>query len=224
MLLCMFEPGKDNAVRTMLGMDETPLEGTLPLRTVLTLVVVTLFSAVAYYVYSVNGGLAFREVGIQSSAELGTITFVPSMIVVLGSILFWMMGRYGSACKFFAFYLLLGLGLLLMGLAPGWKQMVAALCIQQVGAGMTVPVLLAWAQNQLPFEHRGRGMGVWNACFFLGQFISPPVVTLIRSQAGTMQNAFATIGVITLLAALVALVIAIRRRGSALSPNPATAR
>ena len=62
-----------------------------------------------------------------------------------------------------------------------------------------LPVLIGWAQSFLPFEHRGRGMGVWTACFFLGQFTSPLLISLSRQAMGTMQGAFvvaAAIGIV----------------------------
>ena len=66
--------------------------------------------------------------------------------------------------------------------------------IQQTGAGMAVPTLIAWAQSKLPVAHRGRGMGVWTAAFFFGQFSSPLLVSLLRGGLGTMQGAFLALG------------------------------
>jgi MFS family permease len=88
--------------------------------------------------------------------------------------------------------------------------MLAGLVIQQTGAGMTIPTLIAWAQTKLPFEHRGRGMGVWTACFFFGQFASPLLVSVVRGAVVTMQSAFLTAGVLGVLCALVSVGMALR--------------
>ena len=69
---------------------------------------------------------------------------------------------------------------------------------------MAVPTLIALAQSKLPFEHRGRGMGVWTACFFFGQFSSPLLVSLVKQTTGTMQGAFLVAGVLGLVVALLA--------------------
>jgi sugar phosphate permease len=67
---------------------------------------------------------------------------------------------------------------------------------------MAVPSLIAWTQTKLPFEHRGRGMGVWTACFFFGQFSSPWLVHKLNDATGTMQGAFMAAGLIGLVLAL----------------------
>lgn len=80
--------------------------------------------------------------------------------------------------------------------------MVAALIVQQTGAGMAVPTLIAWAQTKFPFEHRGRGMGVWTSAFFFGQFASPLLVHGLAGTMGTMQGGFVACGLVALATAI----------------------
>ncbi|KAH2823640.1 hypothetical protein KXV85_001620, partial [Aspergillus fumigatus] len=72
---------------------------------------------------------------------------------------------------------------------------------------MAVPCLVAWAQSHLPFAHRGRGMGIWTACFFFGQFSSPLLVSLLREHFGHMQGAFVAAGVFGLVSAILVLIV-----------------
>lgn len=101
--------------------------------------------------------------------------------------------------------------------------MVAGLVVQQTGAGMAVPTLIAWAQTKLPFEHRGRGMGVWTACFFFGQFSSPFLVSLFRVQTGAMQGAFLIMGAAGVVGAVAAFLLAVTRHGGDNPAQPAVA-
>ena len=112
--------------------------------------------------------------------------------------------------------LLLGSGLGGMGLATSVTGMIAALIVQQTAAGMTVPTLIAWTQSKYGFEHRGRGMGIWTAAFFLAQSQSPRLVHAIDAQAGSMQGAFLAAGMVGLAGAVAAL-----ECGSSLHPQPA---
>ena len=80
-------------------------------------------------------------------------------------------------------------GLAVMGMTSNWQGMVAGMALQQTGAGMAILTLIAWAQSRLPFAHRGRGMGVWTATFFFGQFSSPLLVSVLREELGSMQAA-----------------------------------
>ncbi|WP_242151821.1 MFS transporter [Sphingomonas sp. BAUL-RG-20F-R05-02] len=214
MLVFMFEPRNDATLRQRLAIGAAPATTRFPWKTTVEIGAVTLFTAFLYYVFIVNGGMAFREVGVQSSEDLGRITAIPSLFIIAGAGVFWLTGRLSSGAQLAIVLALLGLGLATIGRAPNWQVMVAGLAVQQTGAGMAIPTLLAWAQSKLPFEHRGRGMGVWTACFFFGQFLSPLLVSLIRTATVTMQGAFLCAGIIGGIGALVAIVGAVRRAAS----------
>lgn len=204
----LYEPASDETARKMLGMDE-PRADAFPWARMATIGGVTLFASALYYVFIINGGLAWREVGVQSPAEIGRMTFIPSLFVMAGAGVYWLLDRAGAGSRFqlAAFLGVLGAGLAIIGFAPDWRWMVAGLILQQTGAGMAVPTLIAWAQRGLPFEHRGRGMGLWTACFFFGQFSSPFIVSLIRGAEGSMQSAFLITGVAGVIGAAVAFVL-----------------
>lgn len=210
MLKYLYEPDNDETVRKMLGIDQAPARTPFPMASVLAIGAVTLFASALYYVFIINGGMAFREVGIQESGELGKLTFIPSLFVMAGALVFWATGRFGPIAQLGIFLALLGGGLAWIGVASDWRWMVAGLIVQQTGAGMAVPTLIAWAQTKLPFEHRGRGMGVWTACFFFGQFSSPFLVALWRSGLGTMQGAFLAMGLAGVVGAVAATLFALR--------------
>ena len=192
----LYEPESDATARRMLGMDETSTASSFPWREVAGIGALTLFSSALYYVFIINGGAAWQEVGVRSSQEIGRLTSIPSLFIMAGAGVFWLLGRAGvsSRGQTAAFLGVLGTGLTIIGLAPDWRWMIVGLVIQQTGAGMAVPTLIAWAQRNLPFEHRGRGMGVWTACFFFGQFSSPLLVSVVRGAVGTMQGAFLVAG------------------------------
>jgi len=110
------------------------------------------------------------------------------------------------------FFLVIGIGLAGIGLAENWQTLVLFLVLQQTGAGMAVTTLIAWAQTKFPYQHRGRGMGVWTACFFFGQFSSPWLVARVESQLGTTQDAFTVAGMLALAAAVIGLFQGVRLR------------
>ncbi|WP_087910595.1 MFS transporter [Croceicoccus marinus] len=211
----MFEPESDATVRRNLGMDEdrTAAEA-FPWGTMLGIAALTLFSSAIYYVFIVNGSVVWEELGIADPESIGRITALPSLFILLGAGLFWWLGRKGCSFRIQVaiFLLLLGGGLALMGLTTNWQGMVAGMALQQTGAGMTIPTLIVWAQSRLPFAHRGRGMGVWTATFFFGQFSSPLLVSILREQSGSMQQAFLTMGVLSGIGALAFFLILGRTR------------
>lgn len=194
----------------------TPVATPFPWRDVAIFAPVTLFAAMLYYVFIINGGSVWQEVGVQNSADIGRLSALPSLFTVVGAGIYWLVGKRSARLQLSLFLTLIGGGLIIMGLIHDWRGMIAGMILQQTGVGMAVPVLIGWVQNYLPFAHRGRGMGIWTACFFFGQFLSPVVVGLVRMGAGTMQGAFVITGAIGLAGALIVnLVLAARRTPSA---------
>lgn len=206
MLAWMFEPRRaDGATIADIAHGEARVRTPFPTASVTLVGAVTLIASALYYVFIISGSLAWREVGVMDPARIGQLTTIPSLFVMLGALIFRLMGNRPHKLQLATFFLLLGTGLAGIGLAPDWRWMLGALMIQQTGAGMAVPTVIAWAQTKLPFEHRGRGMGVWTACFFFGQFSSPWLVHQAEGLIGSMQGAFLTAGLIGIIVAAVAV-------------------
>ncbi|WP_298170546.1 MFS transporter [Novosphingobium sp.] len=208
MVRWMFEPSSDATVRMMLGMDEKDTQG-FPWRAMLGIAGLTLFSSAIYYVFIVNGATVWQELGVTDPQSIGQITALPTLFILAGASLFWWLGArgVGSPVLIAIFLSFLGAGLAVMGLAHDWKGMILGMALQQTGAGMAIPTLIAWAQSQLPFAHRGRGMGIWTATFFFGQFSSPLLVSVLRGAVGTMQGAFLVAGIVSAVGAALLLVV-----------------
>ncbi|KPF87361.1 MFS transporter [alpha proteobacterium AAP38] len=204
----IFEPGKTvSGAPAAKPADEGPALP-FPTRAVALYGVVTLFASTLYYVFIIQGGLAFREVGVDNPARVGSLIALASLGVPVGALIFGWIGKRTLSLQIFCFFAFLGVGLAGIGLAPDYKSMMVVLVIQQMGAGMTIPILIAWAQSKLPFAHRGRGMGIWASCFFLGQFTSPFFVAGAKSvTGGTVQAAFLTMGIAALIGAAIALLV-----------------
>lgn len=204
MIFWLFEPRRaDGATVADIARKETAQRPPFPTASVALIGGVTLIASALYYVFIISGSLAWREVGVMDPARIGQLTAIPSLFVMLGALIFRLMGNMSHQVKLATFFGLLGAGLSGIGLAPDWRWLTAALIIQQTGAGMAVATIILWAQSMLPFEHRGRGMGVWTACFFFGQFSSPWLVHKAETIVGTMQGAFLAAGLMGIVAAII---------------------
>ncbi len=217
MLRYMYEPQSDTTVRQILGIDEKGVAATaFPWRAIGGIAALTLFSSAIYYVFIVNGATVWQELGVSDPQSIGQITALPTLFILLGAAIFWWAGKRGMGThwQIAIFLALLGAGLSVMGLTRNWQGMIAGMALQQTGAGMAIPTLIAWAQSQLPFQHRGRGMGMWTATFFFGQFTSPLLVSALRAQQGTMQGAFLVVGLIGIVGALACALLLSKMLGS----------
>ena len=163
----------------------------------------------------------FNEIGITAPSRISDLSAVPSLFIILGAIIFRLLAGQSNAVQIGCTFLVLSGGLLGMGLAETIPALIASLVIQQTGAGMTVATLIAWAQTKLPYEHRGRGMGIWTTCFFFGQFSSPWLVARLEHASGSVQNAFAIAGLAGISVAACAFYANFVQRRAA-SPAPST--
>jgi MFS family permease len=215
MVVWIFEPAKAQAAA---GLDRAPSSGTatpFPWSAALTIAAVTFFFSMLYYVFIINGSLVFAEVGVTDSRAYAAMIFVPQLFILAGAVLFRLIAHRSYKFQIGVVLTLLGTGLAGIGLSTTPAMMAAALIIQQTAAGMTVPTLIGWAQTKFDFQHRGRGMGIWTAAFFLAQSQSPRMVHALDVNTGSMQGAFLTAGLVGLAGALVAFaLLAMRGRAS----------
>ena len=210
MKLFLFEPkGPGSETTAQVGADTNEMvhgdREPFPLRSMIIVCGVTLFASIIYYFYMVKGALVFHEVGVTSPSRISELSALPALMVLVGAIVFRMLGSKPNGVQLGGFFLFLGAGLFLMGVADSVPQVVTGIVIQQVGIGMSIPALIAWTQTKLTFTHRGMGMGMWTSSFFLGQFISPWLSARAEAVTGSVQGAFAMAGMAALAAAAVGL-------------------
>ena len=176
-----------------------------PIGVAVILCSVTLFVAIVYFVQPIQFSLVLHEIGVTDQALIGRISAVASIAVPLGAFTFRYSSRLRIQLQLGLIFVLTGLGLVGISLLRDYHQSAVAALVQQTAAGMTVPTLVAWALSRFPAEHRGRGMGLWAASFFIGQFASPLAVSILRGITGGLLPAITASGVICLVAAFVCL-------------------
>jgi MFS family permease len=131
---------------------------------------------------------------------------------MVGAVVFRMLGNHPNGLQLGTFFAFLGTGLFIMGIADGVPLVITGIVIQQLGIGMSIPVLIAWTQTKLTFAHRGLGMGIWTSCFFFGQFISPWMTARGEQLTGSVQGAFAIAGIAASIAAIVGFAWAVTHK------------
>ena len=174
----------------------------IPVKPIVRLCLITLVLGSIYFVYTLQFSLALDEMGIKDRTQIGDISAIASIAVPVGSIIFKLIAKKSVSLQLLVIAIFIGAGLTGIGLAGSKYSAMVFAFIQQLGCGMTIPVLIAWGLNSLPAEFRGRGMGFWSSAFFLGQFISPLMVSSVRQFAGTLLHTFAIFGIICLLLGL----------------------
>ena len=198
----IFEPVHTAAQRAEV---ESGSGGRFPVRSMVIICAVSLFCSVIYFVQTIQLSRVFNSFGAESSGYIGIAMTIASIGVIAGGVLYRKLHRKTVAQLLSTVYLFYGVGMTSLGLASTLLIGIPLAIVAQVGNGMMIPILVAWALSALTFSHRGRGMGIWNSAFYIGQFLSPMFVALVASLAGGFMQAIFVIGILCLVCSAAAL-------------------
>jgi MFS family permease len=173
-----------------------------PLRSTVLVCGVTVLFSLVFFVQAVQHGRIFGDMGVASPERISILATIASLGTVIGGYLFKRFA--GVAVNMWMAIVLAFYGLCYIGVAwaPNLALGLPLDALGQVGGGLMLPVLVTWALRHYGFEHRGRGMGLWGGAFFLGQFLSPPLVSLIGTMTPSFLGSVAVIGAACLVAAV----------------------
>lgn len=138
------------------------------------------------FIVPVQAPALLVAMGVTSTTKIGLSAGL-GLLATLGGSLTWPLLRrlFGlSGCNALLMALL-AVGLWLLANAETYNQVLFAVCIHGLGAGLMVPNLMASVMNALPDSVRGRGIGGFTSALYLGQFISPIVVGTIIAMTQT---------------------------------------
>lgn len=153
------------------------------------------------------------ELGITSSTLIGLSAGL-GLLATLGGSLIWPLLRRGmgiAGCNV-ALLTLLALGLWLLTRAQSYNEVLLAVSVHGLGAGLLVPNAMAPVMNALNINTRGRGLGLFTACLYIGQFVSPLVVALVGAFTGDLRASIHWLALASLLAASLWLVTGLIQR------------
>lgn len=205
-LLLVREPGRVDRL--------VPGWSALPGRHVLLTSVITILAAILFYTIQINVSTVLPGFGVTDPAKIGLFSALASIGTPLGSLIFWTVARRDVRLLLGLEFALMAAAFLAMSQAPDAVWFIAAAFVGQVAAGLLLPTLLTWAMSALAFEVRGRGMGLWQSSFAIGQFLSALVVPALAAATGGTVNAFPIIAGGALLVGLMSLLLLFRSRWS----------
>ena len=164
----------------------------------------TVLASVSFYTVITKNAEAMVSLGVSDPAVIGEYTMLASIGVPLGTFLFWGLARLPIGWLLLVDFALIGLGFALMGRATEPTGYAWGSFVNQIGCGIVLPTMLVWATRGLAFSIRGRGNGMWQASFAIGQFVSGMVVTLLSKQLGGLLPTLGLMGRAALIFAVIA--------------------
>jgi MFS family permease len=203
-LLLLWEPARVNAPGAQLAVSGTAAPNQFSWNRLLIICVVSIFAMTAFLVTVIQTGFLMTERGISSPAVIGRWQALASLTNPVGALLFGFLGwRFIS--KLWVSFLLMALGYAAISLRPEWQAVIWGGAIANLGCGMLLPTIVSWGLQDIPPHIRGKCAGTLMSCNFLGQFLSPFVVTWLKGLTGSLSGAVFIYCAACALAAIAAL-------------------
>ncbi|MDG5497339.1 MFS transporter [Niveispirillum sp. BGYR6] len=172
----------------------------------------TVLAAILFYTIQVNISTVLPAHGVTDPGQIGLFSALASIGVPLGTLVFWRLARLDVRLLLAGEFSLIAAAFIAMGLAGNAGLFIGFAFVGQLAAGMLLPTLLTWALSVLNFTVRGRGTGLWQSSFSIGQFLSALVVPALTLATGSVAAALPVIGLGALLVAAVNLFLLLQNR------------
>ncbi len=116
--------------------------------------------------------------------QMGGLIALRNGVGIVAPVFGAMSDRVGHRRSAMLGMLVLGLGLLLTGVASGIELAAVGFILTGVGSAMFIPTLLAYVSDRIPFARRGRVTGAIEMTWGLAGMIGVPIVGLIITATG----------------------------------------
>jgi MFS family permease len=173
---------------------------------------VTFYVSTAFYVLLIKLAAILGERHYEVGLTIGTVMFVMSICMTLGAVIFKFMKTpvSGKMALSFAFS---AIGFATVASSQHLLGVTIGSAITGFGSGMALPTMITYAISKLPSRFRARGMGIWQASFFVGQFASPLIITLLSNTIGGLSHAVLAYSGFMTVAFVLAIVTLIKGGG-----------
>jgi MFS family permease len=175
---------------------------------------ITVFAMTAFLVTIIQLSFVLTERGMDSPLLIGRWASIAMFANPVGAFLFTLI-PWQYVRKVTLSFLLLSCGFFIISLSSTWQMAVAGAVAANLGAGMILPTLVTWALSTLPAQQRGKGTGAWQAASFLGQFLSPLIILVLKRMTGSLSAAIFVYAVLCCVSSFAAFVSSIRLRKQA---------
>ena len=174
------------------------------------IVLVTLVGGYFFYTVQIEVPTVLPQFGVTDPGRIGSLMGLVSWGMVTGAIGYQLVVKRSLAVLLLGELTLIAGSFLVMGKATTHQAVIAAAFVNQIGCGALLPTLITASMRFLPFEHRGRGSGIWQGSLAACQFIVGMTFPAITAALdGDRSRALFLIGVAAVVAAVVALLVVV---------------
>lgn len=189
----------------------------LPWRWLLGICAVSVLAGILMFAVQMQIGLAMAAIGITDAARIGLLSGITFTGIPVGAFLFVFVASWPFRRLVCLQLLVLGVTLMLLRGIEDYRLFLVVVFINLVAGGMVLPTFLTRVARDLDGAVRARGIGVWQACFPISQFLTVGICSLILRRQGTgILDAFWVLGAIGVVAAVAGWIGEVGRRSARL--------
>lgn len=172
-----------------------PSSETLPITLMIFIYTSMTISMIAFYSIPLQLPFYLEDLMNAPASQAGLAIAGLSLFYSIASASFgWIDRRLNHLKTLMLGFTITGIGFVIITAATNWWTLVPGLVLSGFGLGLVVPNLNTWLANTAPVALRGRALGGLTTSLFFGQFLSPFVVTPIRSMSGD-GGVYAVLGI-----------------------------
>jgi MFS family permease len=203
-LAIIFEPKRSASNETIVKQPQESIKHLFTSRFIAGMLL-TILCGILFYVTPVHISLLLSERGFSDPNKLGLASAIGSIGVVGGALVFRFQSTRSIGVLLTIAMAMQAIGYAILYLEPSLAGGIVGMFINNVGCGISLPLVLGFTMNRLPDAYRGRASGIWTSMFFIGQFVCPICVAAVSSLMGGMVGTMAFFAGFTAISALLLL-------------------
>jgi MFS family permease len=204
LMIWTWEPRKSDE-----PVDEAASGSRFPWGAIVPIALLAIFGGTMFFNMQIQVSSMLSDVyAISSPSALGMYSALAGLSVAVGTFVYrQFISRFPIPMQLATAFGLIGVAYVMMNHSATVNTFTVWLVVNQIGSGILVSAMAVWAMARLPFEFRGRGIGLFMSGWWLGQPISSQLVAFLRGQNdGNLPVTLQMLGITCLIAATIALV------------------
>ena len=150
-----------------------------------------------FYLIPVLIPFFLQDLSYTRSFHIGLILAGMNLLSALISLTYGKLKLHFSFLEIaFSAFLFLGIGFIIISFSTGLKMILFGLIITSLSLGLFWPNANLWVNTVIPFQFRGRAIGMLATCTYLGMFLSPNIAQPFTTYYG-IATTFGIIGTVS---------------------------
>jgi len=180
----------------------------VPIKQIMPLTILAIILGILFYVTIVKLGPILALKTEVTPGLIGLVGAINNAGVTLGAAIFGFGRVWLSAGKLSALAMfLIAIGYFGTVEFESLNMTIVATTAVCMGAGIGMPTYLSWVVSKLALTVRGRGIGIAQGGFFLGQFFAPLIAVSLSKQIGGFSEALVIFAILASIMMAILLII-----------------